>query len=281
MLKLHRIILILASLAVISCESKESSPEADSLHSALLLDYQSNFNYPFHDRANSDDMEIHYFETKVKDISNDSIVHEAQFYIDPWGEIELPDTLVIPDLAPGNYVLFASTTSIYTTFEEDELVGYTAVLDANDTPILVGTTEFSIANEDVTLSVDMDNISAKMIVNFTLPSPSSDLDVFGLFSPFDYQHYSFDEDELFTGQSNGGGFEFYSFDPLVSTTEMYFLPHSLNNYQFIIDEGDNRLLEEELIFDEDIICETGDIVTLNLVVDEQYQLTWDVQQESH
>lgn len=280
-MKLLNSLLIFCSLVLVFACAEEPLMEGSGEPKSLsIVGIKDAFSYSFHSAAGKSNAvpdEIHTLTVKVVDEFN-HMVYE-QWYSDWSSEVnEIPDSIFIPSLEPGNYKIYASTAEYYYYYDDyyyyetgDSASYYPGSFviepwNSSTNPIYVGNQSFEITEEDVEVALEMRNISAKLTINYS--RSSQDMHYGGTLIGPDAYSYSFEEDELFIMYEDNEFYtDLYQYDES-TTVNYYFLPRTLEKMRaYVYDYNYNYSVEQTYTFDEPIQMEVGDALTININID--------------
>lgn len=211
--------------------------------------------------------------------SDGNIAYEQHYY--PYYDGQVPDTILIPNLAAGNYELMASTSDFYEygyyNYEDTYYNGGDVYYDTMEMftemvlpsyamsqgTIYVGYEEFTVTDEDLVLAIDMENVSAKVTfkvqngdvlqnggVEMALRSVSA--------MSYDLRSGQFREENY--------AYDIYNWlDQWSSSRTVYIMPTTIsemnmNYYQYY----NGTSFNQTVTFDEAIELKTGDAIIFNL-----------------
>ncbi len=293
MKKTSFLLMLSAALIFSACEEEGLIQQpGDGEHSVSIVGIKDAFDYTFHPASSARTTiapdEVHTLNIRIVD-QYSNIVYEKWYYEwDDWYEDNsnaIPDSIFIPNLGEGSYKIYASTTDNYYyhyddyyyyqdfTAEGDSIPGdfdpnFDMVVDSwvvSTNPIYVGNQAFEIANSDVTVELEMKNISAKLTLEYESYVP--DMYINGtLIGPKAFS-YSFEQDDFFEWDP---GYEYwtdlYMYD-YQDVEEYYFLPRTLDRLRmYVYDYHYDFSFEQTFQFDEQIEMNVGDALTVRVDV---------------
>ncbi|MFY0627055.1 MAG: hypothetical protein JXR07_12215 [Reichenbachiella sp.] len=278
MKKTNLLIFIGCILFLYSCGLEEDPLDnTGEDHALSIVGIKDAFTYSFRSasaKSNTAPDEIHSLTVKIVNDNND-IVYEQWYY--DWSDStnQIPDSIYIPALGAGNYKIYASTTDHYYYYDDyyyagnDPAYGNNFIIEpwsASTNPIYVGNQAFTIDDQDLEITLEMVNISAKLTVNYSQRPPNSYVNA-ALIGPNAYS-YSFDTDDFFLWDEGYEHYtDLYQYDES-QTTNYYFLPRTLASMRlYVYDYNNDFSIEQSFSFDQAIEMNVGDVLTININVE--------------
>lgn len=287
MKRISQLLTVCALPLLFACETGEIEPDNNGeTHSVSITGIKDAFSYSFtpaNGRVASAPDEVYMLTIKLIN-ENNHVVYE-QWYHD-WSDTEnhIPDSIFIPSISAGNYKIYASTADYYYYYDYYYESGNVDLTDAGDSipdqdlpmqefvidnwivsenPIYVGNQSFTVADEDVSVELEMTNISAKLTLQVKNFPQEMYAEVMAIGT--DALSYSFDNDAFFNQYPDHESYAYlYMYDGR-ENFNFYFLPRTLDRVRVgVYDYNYNYFVEQEYSFNEDIEMGVGDALTVTV-----------------
>ena len=288
MKKTNKLLYLFSLLLLLSC-TEEPIENPSEEHSLSIVGIKEAFDYTFHPASKSITTPDEVNTLTIRIIDDMYNVVYEQWYHD-WSEdssTSIPDSIFIPSIGTGQYKIYASTTDNYYYHYDDyyyyeDLIAvdgdsipddydpnFDMVIDSwvvSTNPIYVGNQDFEIGDEDLTVELEMKNISAKLTLQYEGYAPDMYINA-SLIGP-NAQSYSFQQDDFFEWDE---GYEYwtdlwmYEYD---NVENYYFLPRTLDRVRlYMHDYRYDFSVEQQFSFEEQISMGVGDALTININID--------------
>jgi hypothetical protein len=211
------------------------------------------------------------------------VVYEVRYAsYDPLNPVELPDTIRVPQLEEGDYTIIAVTADYWFDpyYQNSVFDSYLYSMG----PIFYGYAEISVTEENQEMSIDMQNISAKVTLRLKEGQEFIGESLTLNFETYGDQRFDYERETWSSMPDYYGGFglyigKYYTYDPIsyepswemITEASAYVLPKTLDKFNLYYYDQQGFNVSRRANLDPDIELNAGDAI--EFVVDLEALLT--------